>query len=432
MAQANLSRPREQLHRLMEDLRTAEAPVRVLQHLAWPAAVRERFFAAGARELPRVEYPPFDPEPTCERVARVLSELGTPDCPVSQWIARVAACIDTGARMLAATGSDEFLEHSRRLYGVPGDTLQDENTTSLEFARQFDAVLDSLTHVDLGAPPDACHLASALAESMQAAVRERFGEAAPNVIVVDELSANALAGPQNIRIRRNACFTDKDVDQLIQHEAFVHVLTSLNGRAQPEVPLLALSHPGTTRTQEGLAVFAEFITGAMEIDRLRRLVDRVNAVQMALDGADFLEVFGYFRQRGAGAEQAFENARRVFRGGRVEGGVPFTKDIVYLDGLFRVHNFMRTVVSLGRADLLRLLFAGKLDIEDLPALAELRAAGLCQAPRFLPPWAEDIRSLLSQLAYSSFINSVDLHTLREHYRDLVQRAPLDPANGRSS
>ncbi|MDX1610688.1 MAG: DUF1704 domain-containing protein, partial [Halofilum sp. (in: g-proteobacteria)] len=124
----------------------------------------------------------------------------------------------------------------------------------------------------------------------------------------------------------------------------------------------------------------------------------------------------------------FENARRVFRGGRVEGGIPFTKDIVYLDGLFRVHNFMRTVVSLGRADLLRLLFAGKLDIEDIPALAELRATGLCRAPRFLPPWAEDIRSLLSHLAYSSFINSVDLHTLREHYRDMVQRAPMSPGN----
>ena len=237
---------------------------------------------------------------------------------------------------------------------------------------------------------------------------------------------NALAGPENVRIRRRACFSDRDIGQLIQHEAGVHVLTSLNGRAQPDVPLLALSHPGTTRTQEGLAVFAEFITGSMEIDRLRRLVDRVHAVQMALDGADFLDVYRYFLERGAGAEQAFENARRVFRGGRVEGGVPFTKDIVYLDGLFRVHNFMRTVVSLGRADLLRLLFAGKLDLEDIPALAELNAAGLCRPPAFLPPWAADLRFLLSYLAYSSFLNSVDLRATRQHYEDMVRTAPVSP------
>lgn len=412
------------LHRLMETLRAAEAPVRVLRHLAWPASVREAFFAAGARQLPRVEYPPFDATPTCDRIAQVRRELGTPDCAISDWLARTATCIEIGARMLAATGRDEFLEHSRALYGVPKDTLQDENTTSLDFAHQFDAVLESLCHVHLGAPPEACHLASALAESIGRAVHEQFGDAAPKVVVVDELSANALAGPQTIRIRRNACFTDRDVDQLIQHEAFVHVLTSLNGRAQPDVPLLALSHPGTTRTQEGLAVFAEFITGSMEIDRLRRLVDRVHAIQMALDGADFLDVYEYFQKRGASAEQAFENARRVFRGGRVDGGVPFTKDIVYLDGLFRVHNFMRTVVSLGRADLLRLLFAGKLDIEDIPALAELSAAGLCRPPAYLPPWAADLRFLLSYLAYSSFINSVDLGTLRQHYLDMAQTAPV--------
>ena len=414
------------LARLIEYLREAEAPVRILRYLAWPASVRETFLAGGADAPPRVEYPPFDPGPSLEAIRRFRRELGTPDEPISGWLARQADAIESGARLLASAGTAEFLTHSRALYGAPDDIQPDEATNTLGLAQQFDGIIESLSHADLGAPPPACHLAHGLAESMRAAVNPRFGTAAPEVIVVDELSANVLAGPENIRIRRNACFTDRDVDQLIQHEAFVHVLTSLNGRAQRELPILGLSHPGTTRTQEGLAVFAEFITGSMEIDRLRRLADRVIAIQMALEGADFIEVYRWFVERTGHREQSFENTRRIFRGGRVEGGVPFTKDGVYLDGLLRVHNFMRTAVALGRSDLLQLLFVGKLDIEDIPALAELRAGGLCRAPRHLPPWAEDPRFLISCLAYSSFLNTIDLTRLRSHYSALADAAPATP------
>jgi len=415
---------RARIAELMDLLRRAEAPVRILRHLAWPGSVREQFLAAGGRELPLVEYPPFDASETRSLIARVRERLGRhPETPVECWLARQADSIENGALMLETAGTGEFLQHSRALYGLPGDPLPDENATALGFARRFESVLDSLSHVDLGAPPPACHLASDLAERMQQVVQQMFGDAGPEVIVVDELSANALAGPENIRIRRRACFTDRDVQQLVEHEVCVHVLTSINGRMQDALPMLASTHPATTRTQEGLAVFAEFVTGSMELDRLRRLSDRVHAIQMALDGADFLDVYRFFLERTDAPEQSFENARRVFRGGRVEGGVPFTKDIVYIDGLLRVHNFMRTVVSLGRGDLLRLLFVGKLDIEDVPALAELGAAGLCRPPVYLPPWAAGLRFLLSQLAYSSFLNTVDMDKLHAHYAEMVTSAP---------
>ena len=194
----------------------------------------------------------------------------------------------------------------------------------------------------------------------------------------DRLSANALAGSERIRIRRGAVFNDKDIAQLIHHEAGIHVATSLNGRHQQLLPILAASHAGTTRTQEGLAVFSEFITGSMDLERLQRLADRTIAIKMAADGADFLEVYRYFLERTGVELQAFESTRRVFRGGVISGGAPFTKDIVYLDGLIRVHNFLRTLISQGRPDCLLLLFCGKLDMEDIPVLAELSQAGLCQ------------------------------------------------------
>lgn len=402
----------------------AEKPVRVLRHLAWPASVRESFLAGGGKSFPKVSYEAFDAGPSLDKLRQAREALGEPNGVVGEWLSRLAENVELGARMVAATGTSRFYVYSRMLFGAPRDPLPDGYSTALALSRQLREVLDGLVKVDLGPEPAREHSAEDVADYLSQGVRERFGDEAPLVELADELSANALAGPRRIRVRRDARFTDRDMVQLLQHEAFVHVATSLNGRTQEQLPILAASHPGTTRTQEGLAVFAEFISGAMELDRLRRLTDRIEATQMAIDGADFLEVFRFFRDKHDDPEQAFENCRRIFRGGMLAGGAPFTKDIVYLDGLLRVHNFLRSVVAAGRADLLRLLFCGKLDIDDIPALAELASRGLCRMPTHFPPWAEDLRYLLSYLAYSGFLNTVKLDRLNEHYSSLIAEAPV--------
>jgi uncharacterized protein (TIGR02421 family) len=188
--------------------------------------------------------------------------------------------------------------------------------------------------------------------------------------------------------------------------------------------ILCAGHPGTTRTQEGLAVFAEFITGSMDLNRLRRLADRVFAIQQAIEGADFLDIYRYFLERTGDKESAFEGAWRVFRGASLSGGAPLTKDIVYLDGLLRVHSFLRSAVSTGRADVLRLLFCGKLDLEDLPALCHLTQMGLLRQPEFVPPWAADPGHLLSYLTFSSFLNTVDLKKIARRYQEMLGQAPV--------
>jgi uncharacterized protein (TIGR02421 family) len=413
---------RERIREACTLLRQAERPVRLLATLAWPPEVKQRFFGQGASELPRPLYAVFDAQPTFDAVAHARRLIGAGH-PVEDWLARLADVIEGGARMLAGIGTAAFFEQSRLLYGAPTDALRDESSNSLELARSFHLVLDDLAHVDLGAPPDACVLAETVAADITAAVRQHFHDQAPIVEIVDQLSANALAGARRIRIRRGACFTDRDVSQLIQHEAFVHVGTSLNGLAQVDLPILAAGHAGTTRTQEGLAVFAEFISGSIDLDRLRRLADRVVAIQMAIDGADFLDVYRFFLEQCGSESQSFENARRIFRGGVLEGGAPFTKDCVYLDGLLRVHSFLRSIVTTGRADCLRLLFCGKLDIEDMPALVALAEAGMCRPPRYLPPWASDLRFLIAYLAYSRFLNTIDAKRIAAHYEQMLGTMP---------
>jgi hypothetical protein len=71
-----------------------------------------------------------------------------------------------------------------------------------------------------------------------------------------------------------------------------------------------------------------------------------------------------------------------------------------------------------------LLFCGKLDIADSPVLCELSALGLCRLPRCLPPWAAVRRFLLSYLAYSSYLNNINLGSIREHYAGLLEKSPI--------
>lgn len=422
----------ERIKNVASLLYRAARPLRILRSIDWPPAVKEAFFANGARELPKMSYAGFDPTPTVETV-REVRRLIVPISPIDLWFERQADSIEGGARMLAGMGTAVFFEHARRLYGEPTAPLRYHPTTSLELAQRIQAVIEQLARIDLGVAPPAYRTAEDIAQEIEERVNRHFGEEAPRVEIVDKLSANALATASAIRIRRDARFTDRDAAQLLNHEAYIHAATSLNGRAQTDLPVLAAGHPCTTRTQEGLAVFAEIISGTMELDRLQRLAYRVFAIQMAIEGADFLEVYRYFLERTGNPDQAFESARRVFRGGVITGGAPFTKDVVYLFGLLQVSNAIRAIFSAGRSDCLRLLFCGKLDLQDIPALAELARMGLCRLPRFLPPWASDLRSLLALLTYSTFINQIDMTPMIAVAEKMLESTPVVelPSSGSS-
>jgi uncharacterized protein (TIGR02421 family) len=411
----------DRIRHVSDLLHRATQSIQILGHISWPRSAREQFFEKGARELPVVNYPQFDPSGPVDIISEARGYLK--DSRVDAWLNRQANFIEKTALMLSACGTPDFFKYSSELYGKPLDILPDQVSTPYALAMHFDKQIQSIAQVDLGAPRPKNYPAEAVAAKMEKAVKAMFNDEAPAVLVVDELSANALAGPKRIRIRRSASFSDKDVDQLINHEAYIHVVTALNAVAQPDLKILRASHPGTTKTQEGLAVFAEFITGSMDFDRMQRLADRVLAIQMTIEGADFLDVYQYFLERTGIEGQAYENARRVFRGGVLSGGAPFTKDIVYLDGLLRVHTFLKSIVSSGRVDCLRLLFCGKLDIEDIPILYELSERGLCRPPKYLPPWANDMRYLLCHLTYSSFLNGMDLGPVRAHYDALLGSIP---------
>lgn len=398
-------------------LREAESKVRILRAVAWPKSVAEAFFASGCTELPRVEYEPFDETEVLGLIADVRSGLDVL-APDDAYLARQADSIESGARMLGALGTRRFSELSRSIYGEPTATILDGVTSSLALAERLDRVLTPLDREDLGAVATKLD-AQAVADRMAAMTRPHFGDETPEFELVEDLGAKAVAGARRVRLRRDGDYTEADVHQLLMHEVFVHVATSLNGKTQEGLPILASAHPSTTRTQEGLAVFSEILGGSMAPARFRRLAGRVLAIQMALDGADFVELHRFFLERCGDPTQAFEDARRVVRGGLVSGGAPFTKDGVYLDGLLRVHHFLRAAVQLGRAEIIPLLFVGKLDLEDLPDIGRFVASGICRLPRLLPPWAKDRQFLVSYLAYAGFLDSVQGESVERHYDQMI-------------
>jgi uncharacterized protein (TIGR02421 family) len=416
---ADADRYREVARRLYDVAR----PMRVLAALRWPAAVRDEFLATGGHRMPTVDYPAFDAGPTVEAVRGIRRSI-YPGELVDDWLESVAGALEHTARMLAARGTASFLDHGRELYGTPKTPLRYDPTTPYELAQRVHEVLAGLDRI--GVARDVPHDVSArdVAGIVRAGVIAHFGaDDAPAVEVVDELSANALATASRIKVRAGARFTRRDAAQLLNHEAFIHVLTAVNGRHQPDLPILAVGHPGTTRTQEGLAVFAEFVSGTLELDRFRRLADRVVAVQMVIDGADFVELFRWFSERSPDAEQAFESARRIFRGGPLGGGAPFTKDCVYLSGFLAVSTFIRAAFVEDRLDCVGTLFVGKLDLFDVPALVELRRLGLCHDPVHRPPWVLDPGWALTWLTYSTFVAGIDLAAVSHAVGRMLDRAP---------
>jgi len=397
-------------------------PMRVLSALAWPGEMRDQFIAGGAQHLPEPTYEPVDPTPVIDAVAAARALL-QPGNVVDDWLGREADAIESTVRMLASRGTPEFFEHSRALYGVPDQPLRLDPATPLDLARRVHDALVELHHVDLVPPVIRSRTGEQVASFIEAEVKEHFGDASPEVLLVDELSANATASTSRIKIRRSAKFTTKDAAQLLNHEAFIHVGTGLNGRAQTDIPILAIGHPGTTRTQEGLAVYSEYVSGTLGLDRLRRLADRILAVQHVVDGADFIELYRWFLERTPNPEQAFESTRRIFRGAPMTGGAPFTKDCAYLSGYLSVTTFIRAAFTAGRADTLALLFSGKLDLTSIPALGELRSQGLVKPARFLPPWASDPGWVLAHLTLNSFLANIDLNAVSIAMADLLEHCP---------
>ena len=422
------ARCQDLLLRVSARILEAQRPVRVLRALAWSADVERAFFAAGASEPPRPAYQIPVPEIAASlETFRGLKGEVTGDNGIERFLRDTCDSFATAARMLLAVGTKDFYYHSAELYGRPESLSADRKTTNLDLARHFARVVDGLAgNTRL---PSAIDDEVLTAEEAAPELARRFSASFPDrfirVEIVDDIASKAAARVDLVQVKRGARFSRRDLLQLEHHEGDVHVATALNGRAQPAVPFVGYPSPRTTGTQEGLAVLTEFLTQSTGVDRLRRLADRTIAIKMAEEGASFLDLYRFLRSGGYDENSAYDSARRVCRGGLVEGGAPFTKDVCYLDGLLRVTNFLRVALVKGHVEYVRLFFAGKIDSTDVPLFGRLLREGLIAEPRYLPAWARDLSYLTAFMSYAAFLGETDLSDDRRRYDDLIAHAEAD-------
>ncbi len=423
---------KEHVATLAQRLVDAQRPIRVLQAIRWDSRIEEQFFKSKCRELPHVDaeyyaknevdYRVNDKSAEFEEIARdTASMLGKTDA-IGDILIKSALEYRDVVRMLSARGTPSFYAYSRRLYGSAKDTFPDGKLTVKDLGRMLYEILSSSDATRLGGENERDVSAEAAARTLNSRFAPYFGDDSVRVEVDDDIVSDAAAGSDYVKVRSGALFSDKDIDILEVHEGWVHVATSLNGQDQPVAKWLAKGPPRTTAVQEGLASFMEILTFRSHPARARRLNDRVLAVDKAEDGADFLEVFDWYRTEGYSETECYANTQRIFRGGVVEGGGPFTKDACYCKGVVLNYAFMRSAIAAGRSDLIPLLFVGKVAHEDVPVLASRVADGVIRAPKHLPPMFRDLSGLGIWMAYSTFFTRLGGDELSAHYTKLFSRA----------
>ncbi|WP_177345221.1 flavohemoglobin expression-modulating QEGLA motif protein [Pseudomonas sp. CC6-YY-74] len=408
----------------------AQTPIRVLDAVKWDDSIREGFIKHKGKKLPAVDRAYYDSRPLAfdaaakklefQNIERdVTRQLGQFN-PVGQIMRRMCREYRMVIRMLEARGTEDFGLISQELYGAASDAFHAGDPTLSDLGLMFSGYLNNIDkRGDLEDEPKDLTAKQAV-DLLQHRLNKVFGEAEDTIRVFesDGILADAAAGADYIKIRADAMFNQRDVKALEVHEGLVHVATTLNGLNQPVCTFLAKGPPSSTVTQEGLAILMEVITFASYPTRLRKLTNRTRGIHMAEEGADFLQVFEFYREQGFSLEEGYSNASRVFRGS-TPTGLPFTKDLSYLKGFIMVYNYIQLAVRKGKLEQIPLLFCGKTTLEDMRTLRQLVDEGLVAPPKYLPPQFQDLNALSAWMCFSNFLNHLSLDRIEADYANIL-------------
>lgn len=402
----------EQFVELDKQLVASSKSIKILSVLGWSEQVCHDFLAGlkrGNPVLPNITYPKFAYAEQ-KLVLQDIMNRSSRDHPVGWYIAETAHSYYIAAQMLEGLGTAAFRECSEALYGRPDEHIG--KLSNLALADDFIKITDDFAAI-LNLSDDSGITGSfETAEIIKTRSDAFFKDYKISVIVENEMSSKAAAGSERVRLRGHSEFTANETEQLVQHEVFVHSATMLNGRRQPWLKSMGLGSPRTTATQEGLATFAELITGTMDLGRLRRIALRIKGIHHALNGADFMETFRFFMDAGQPERESFQSAARIFRGGDMNGKNVFTKDCVYLKGLLSVHTFLRKAIQERKIDYPQRLFSGRMTIGDVVRLDEAFNDGWIAPGKYLAPWAANQQGLAAYLCYNAFSNRLQLEEIR--------------------
>ncbi len=418
------------IQELSQRIVDAQRKIRILDLIKWDDNVKQTFFRHKGKKLPEVDASyylsrplPFDASEKMEEFRLILRDAQN-QCgqysPITRLIKRQCDEYIRAVQMLAARGTPAFSEIAMELYGSPSDAFYAGGPRLSELGA---LLFDVLTALDVQLQSDADlkrHTPQEAQRSLQASLGSFFHahQGKVTVMVSDDMLADASAGADNIKLGQHAMFSDRDLKYLEVHEGWVHVGTTLNGSMQPYCFFLSKGSPSCSVIQEGLAVLTEVVSFSSYPGRMRKITNRVIALDKVTDGANFLDVYHYFIACGLSEEDSYNNSVRIFRGSTPTGG-PFTKDLSYAKGFVLIYNFIRFAISQHRIDAIPLLFTGKIVLDDLPLLSELKEQGILTSPVYLPPQFRDLAALGTWMSFSLFLNKFDLNEIQKNFRFLL-------------
>ena len=383
--------------------------IEILNKINWPAGVKNTFLKSWNKKnpkLPKIHYPKF-----CfgeEKNALIeISKIPKSIHPLSFLVVDTAKSYLLALKMIESVGKHRFTLYSKELYGAPDNLVSSLNYSTLKAAQKLLKQSKKFDIKELTPNSDYCILPETVVKQVKKASKKYMADAKLKVVTDFKIPSKASASPNKIKIRADTCFAKHDIQQLIQHELLVHTLTILNGRTQP-LKSLGLNSPRTTSSQEGLAVFAEFITNSMDMFRLVRISSRVKAIEMGLNDADFIDVFKYFIELGDSEEESFYSASRIFRGGNVKGRTVFTKDMVYLKGFIEVHELFLKSIQDKKFIHPEIFISGRMSTHDVERLAPFYDSKFLKLPKYVPDWINDRSTLLAFLLSSSVMNQLGM------------------------
>ena len=403
----------------------AQRKIRILDSIKWDSFIRHEFFKNKGKKLPHIDKSyydqkplPFDVHEKQEEFRIILrdaqNQLGQ-HSTLTRLIRRQCEEYSRAAQMLAARGTPAFSELAMELYGSPGDVFYAGGPRMSQMGTLLFDVLTDL-NVQLRSEADVKrHTPQQAQEILQARLGHFFDKHPGKVTVMisDGMVADASAGADSIKLSQKAMFSDRDLRYLEVHEGWVHVGTTLNGAMQPNCFFLSKGSPSSSVIQEGLAVITEVVTFSSYPGRMLKITNRV----IALDKVT-LDIYRYFIECGLSEEDSYNQTVRVFRGSTPTGG-PFTKDLSYAKGFVLIYNYIRFAISQKRVDSIPLLFTGKLVLDDLPLLGELKERGILTNPVYLPPPFQDLAALSAWMSFSLYLNQFDLDEIQKNFRFLL-------------
>jgi uncharacterized protein (TIGR02421 family) len=187
-----------------------------------------------------------------------------------------------------------------------------------------------------------------------------------NISFSNSIAAEAMVSnnTQSLLIKKNTIFSRNQLLTLANHEIGVHLVTTYNGMLQP-LKVFSNGFPKNVETQEGLAVFSEYMSGALTLRRLKELAYRVLASDSLIKGYGFSDTFDMLHgQYKLDRNKAFTITMRVHRGGG------FTKDRLYLSGLKKIYKRHRAGLSMDS------LLTGKVTMESEATINRFKDLGL--------------------------------------------------------